>query len=217
MYRIFACLLPLIVAISSGHSAPKLKEETSPFYYPTGVGFTRVLIVRISGLKYETLETVEATERKDGYWIVTVVSGGREWSQKFTRYRVSRMSVSFFSDRGNSGQASDPSVCFLRLPAKAGDSWECPSPYGGPDRKCTYKTIGEEEVEVPAGKFRAVRVEGEEQFWGTTYRVTRWFVPGLGAVKTVTVWDDKEKVEELKTTINRSSQYGPGREKQGRN
>jgi len=211
MHRVFAYLLPLIIAIPVAHSAPKLKDETNPYFFPTEVGSKRVLVVRVAGLTYETQENVEAIERKGGSWVITLLCGGKEGSQILVRYCVSRTSVSYFPDCGNTGESSEPMCCFLRLPAKVGDSWECPSPYGGPERRCTYKTIGEEEVNVPAGKFKAVRVEGEEQFWGTTYRVTRWFAPGLGAVKTVTVWDDKEKVEELKAVINRSAQDVPGK------
>jgi len=62
MYRMFACPVPLMLAISSGHSAPKLKDETNPYFFPTEVGSKRVLVVRSAGLKYESQETVEAIE-----------------------------------------------------------------------------------------------------------------------------------------------------------
>ena len=44
------------------------------------------------------------------------------------------------------------------------------------------KVIGEEEVKVPAGSFRAWRIHGEDR--GTMSTVAdRWFVPGIGSVK----------------------------------
>ena len=48
-----------------------------------------------------------------------------------------------------------------QLPAKPGTAWEWEGqPASGADPpKVQFKVVGEEEVEVPAGKFKAIRVE----------------------------------------------------------
>jgi hypothetical protein len=46
-----------------------------------------------------------------------------------------------------------------------------------------YTAAGWETVEVPAGKFRAIRVEREGRLDQLTQRTTRWYAPGLGCVK----------------------------------
>ena len=49
--------------------------------------------------------------------------------------------------------------------------------------------LGEEKIEVPAGKFQAFRIHGEQT---TPNRMTidRWFAPGVGIVKDVTTMQD---------------------------
>ena len=47
------------------------------------------------------------------------------------------------------------------------------------------KVVGVEDIEVPAGKFSAVRVEDEYSFRGgeEKSRETYWFAPNVGVVK----------------------------------
>src|SRR6185436_14508395 len=60
----------------------------------------------------------------------------------------------------------------LKAKLKAGDSWDVPD--GG------KRTVhGPEEVDVPAGKFKALRVVWERD--GAT--LTSWYAPGVGEVK----------------------------------
>src|SRR5205814_8472780 len=52
-----------------------------------------------------------------------------------------------------------------------------------------YDVMGEEKIDVPAGKFQALRIHGEQT---TPNRMTidRWFAPGVGIVKDVTTMQD---------------------------
>ena len=64
------------------------------------------------------------------------------------------------------------SVCILKAKFRSGDSWDVAD--GG--KRTAY---GPEEIEVPAGKYTAVRVvweRGEE-------KVTSWYAVGVGEVK----------------------------------
>jgi hypothetical protein len=84
----------------------------------------------------------------------------------------------------------DP-VCELRFPVKAGDSWvvDIPSQEGGLQGSTGTATVGDvEEVQVPAGKFRAVRVDVtitavDGKPLAKPRRATRWYAPGVGLVK----------------------------------
>jgi hypothetical protein len=74
----------------------------------------------------------------------------------------------------------------LKLPAKPGDTWTVD--YETPPHRdvvtATY-TVGKvEDVEVPAGKFKAIRVESNttERLPGSS---TSWYAPGVGLVKWV--------------------------------
>jgi hypothetical protein len=79
------------------------------------------------------------------------------------------------------------SIRVLKLPAKEGETWEFASKDKG-DLTLTdrYTTGKEEEIEVPAGKFKAIRVDMETVSNGrTAVRMTYWHAPGVGVVKEV--------------------------------
>ncbi|HEX4591797.1 MAG TPA: hypothetical protein VH120_17805, partial [Gemmataceae bacterium] len=55
-----------------------------------------------------------------------------------------------------------------------------------------YTSAGEDEIEVPAGKFRCLRIEAECTVRGVRWTFTDWEAPGWGAVKHVVVGKDTE-------------------------
>jgi hypothetical protein len=93
----------------------------------------------------------------------------------------------------------------LKLTPKADGAWTGAWPYFNQDGLATeehgYTAMGWETVEVPAGKFRAIRVECECKSDDGTRRITRWYAPGLGCVK----WSDRNGGSVRKS-------YTPGRE-----
>lgn len=74
-------------------------------------------------------------------------------------------------------------VFHLRLPAKAGETWVAEEQVVGDVvfSRRTFTTGPEEEVEVPAGKFRAIRVDVTTPHGASS----NWYAPGVGLVKTV--------------------------------
>ena len=64
-----------------------------------------------------------------------------------------------------------------------GKSWEYKGKANNVDTHQTYKITGAEEVEVPAGKFRAIKVKSVTKTAGTTTEMTQWYVDGIGLVK----------------------------------
>ena len=80
----------------------------------------------------------------------------------------------------------------LKTPVRPGESWDVHMDSQNALQGHTGKmTVGrEEEVETPAGKFRAVPVEGDltpldrtNQPAGPAERYKWWFAPGIGVVK----------------------------------
>jgi len=81
----------------------------------------------------------------------------------------------------------------LRFPVKAGDSWLVKVPLfsGGhyTDDEWTYNIRGFENIKVPAGSFRALRVDAADRLMDEADRVfytTYWYAPGVGMVKYAT-------------------------------
>ncbi len=77
------------------------------------------------------------------------------------------------------GVAFDVPLLIFRFPLKAGDAWTGQARAGADPVAYSFQTAGEEDVEVPAGKFRAVRVDWS---MGATSGTT-WLARGVGSVK----------------------------------
>jgi hypothetical protein len=144
----------------------------------------------------EYTEVVTGVEAKDG---TTLVAVGREGKGRVTPFSTLEVSGRGLYRVKTGNTKMDPPRCLLKLPAKAGDTWaHVPPPNQG--LKAGYTHRGEEEVDVPAGKYTAVKVEAELELRdGTTSRVTYWYAPGVGRVKQVTRTKTGESVEVLKS------------------
>jgi hypothetical protein len=79
----------------------------------------------------------------------------------------------------------NPPQTIIAAPLKKGAAWNFDGRAGELNVQQHYDVVGEEKIDVPAGKFQAFRVHGEQT---TPNRMTidRWFVPGVGIVKDVT-------------------------------
>jgi hypothetical protein len=80
------------------------------------------------------------------------------------------------------GVPFEPPICILKYPVKEGESWplECRS---GNDRMTGICTCAMEEVTVPAGKFKTVKVIVIAQYQGQSVSGTYWLAAGVGIVK----------------------------------
>lgn len=79
----------------------------------------------------------------------------------------------------------DPAQTMIAAPLKAGATWEFDGKLGDATVHQHYDVVGETDVDVPAGKFRAFHIHGE-QTSPVRMTIDRWFVNGLGIVKDVT-------------------------------
>lgn len=83
-----------------------------------------------------------------------------------------------------------PSLTILKLPPVAGEAWPG-RPYTGGDQE-TVLPQGWEDVTVPAGTFRAWRVDQKRDYaQGGSDTLNYWYAPGVGTVKMVerlTLW-----------------------------
>jgi hypothetical protein len=151
-----------------------------------------------NGKSDEITEWVTAIETKGG---MTIVSFTREEGGP-TMYQYGASAEGMFRV-SSANVIYDPPYRLLKLPAQEGETWEVESPAtpGNPARKFKYTTGKEEEIEVPAGKFKAIRVEMENEINGTVLRTTYWHAPGAGMVKIVSHDQRGERVQVLKSVV----------------
>jgi hypothetical protein len=147
------------------YSAPLPKEQKTELYYPIQVGAKRVM--ELDGR--ETIETVEKVEAKDGKYRVSIsTSTGKLLNVlEVSAQGVSRIQVM--------SKDLDKPFILIKLPAKEGDSWEF--------LDYTYTVGKEEEVEVPAGKFKAIPVSVQSSRDGVKIIHTSWYAPKVGMIK----------------------------------
>jgi len=179
--------LPLAFLIASvahvaqvAHAAPAPKGKDSA-YFPTKEGDTRVYEVRV-GDKVESTykDIVDKVVKMDDGLHVTMSRDAPRANNFVTVISVTKEGLFRMSFNGESLEKPIP---LLKMPAKVGTKWEVE---GG----ATYTITKEEEVEVPAGKFSAIRVESVS---GTT-KTLLWFAPNVGLVKTQTEGNDRVHV-----------------------
>lgn len=172
-------LLALGLPLSAA-PAPKEKKDKPVLYYATKVGDKLVYDVTsgVGGKNSERTMTVTEVEEKDGVYTVTMKQGENGGSGE--KARVTADSLTMLQD----GAAFNSPVILFKLPAKKGDSWVSP-PDGKAAVAITFKSTfgGEEEVEVPAGKFKAIRLDLTVSAGGPDVILTIWIAPGIGPVK----------------------------------
>lgn len=186
---------PELLAPSDTFAVPEagVKKE---LYFPTTVGAKRVMGRKGSGGMFDTTETVTQLEEKDEVYTVTVERVKATERANVPKevavavYRVSAKGV-FLVSVGDA--VNDPPAAVLKRGVKIGYTWAShekmptvANGIGGLTSKWTYYTLGTEVVvEVPAGRYRAVRVECVTENGGT-HKSTSWHAAGVGLVKYTT-------------------------------
>jgi len=87
-----------------------------------------------------------------------------------------------FRNASGETQTFDPPVTILPGDLSFGTEWIYRGPIADVDLNLSLKIIGEGEIEVPAGKFRALHFRGEKND-GLLTVADFWFVRGIGSIK----------------------------------
>jgi len=80
----------------------------------------------------------------------------------------------------------NPPERIIATPLNVGANWEKMSEVEGIKVRERFKVVGEEEIAVPAGKFRAIHLHCEDASL-LSIRIDQWFVSGTGFVKETTM------------------------------
>jgi hypothetical protein len=165
--------LALLASATLAAPVPRAVKDSRP-YFPTTVGTKWVYETPGGALESAVVSAVE----KDGDDLIVSREG-----VDGTRTVYSKMLVSAEGLRQEREFSGGKIGWVLKATLKPGDSWDMPE--GG-----KRTVIGPEEVEVPAGKFDALRVEWEQ----SGMKQTSWYARGVGEVKRVTKSGNTETV-----------------------
>jgi hypothetical protein len=190
-------LIPLLVTASLAHAAVEqllptadgttwiyeMTEEAGPEYSFSGsdgaVGgqIRRDAIYRLSGTQDLNARTLLKFEMlRDGLITNTDLMIVNEHGI-FCAARI---------DHYGKVTALDPPQPIVAAPLEPGIAWDFATKLGGAQVRQHYQIVAAEDVDVPAGAFRAFHIRGL-QTEPVSMTIDRWFVPGTGIVKDVTV------------------------------
>lgn len=165
--------LSLLVAASVAHGQDKTN------YMPLKVGNKWVYKVDFGGQNLSITQKVTKIEKKNGQDVASVESdvNGQTIAEQTASNDKGVFRYSF------QGMPVDPPVQALKLPVKKGETWDAKFKIQDQEQKATMKTEGEEDVTVPAGKYKAVLVSADMELMGQKITIKSWFAPGVGIVK----------------------------------
>jgi hypothetical protein len=188
MIRCLSSLAATLLALPAAPAAPRAKDGNRPAaYFPTRVGAKWVYD---DGKETESVREVTAVHVQRDQTIVTVSEAGPKGAVVAERVAVSAAGICRLEFNGFPLDR----YWLLKLPAKEGDRWEFDTPAQQDERgrglrgeKGTVTVGPTEEVEVPAGSYRAVRLEiAVTAINGKAVpaiRYTSWYAPVVGLVK----------------------------------
>ena len=159
--------LGLTATVPAGDAA----KPASPLYFPTRIGTRRVYTA--GGV--EKVDVVTAVRAQAGGAVtVTVADPARPDSARHVR--VSRTALELLPNPDGSGSRD-----VLRPAAASGEQW---LPWG--EGGLVFRQAGFEQVTVPAGTFRALRVDtGYRSGPAFQAESSVWYAPGVGTVREV--------------------------------
>jgi hypothetical protein len=86
------------------------------------------------------------------------------------------------SDKGVFLHRLEPPVCLLKYPVKEGATWRVQTKNNGVEFLVICTVGNWEQVEVPAGKFKAIKVHVEYEENVITFTTDYWFAADVGIV-----------------------------------
>lgn len=173
-----AAVLPLAIAPAAPIPPP---PKTPPLYFPTKVGTKWVY--QAEGEKKESVEVVMEVAEKDGAKLVRI---GYESKAKMIFDHTISVSEKGLCIIDSQISPLDEPFWLLKLPHKANNKWDVVvAPTVFDPLKGTALADGPEKVDVPAGKFEAIRVKTVLQYDNGQLQITTWYAQQVGKVKEV--------------------------------
>jgi hypothetical protein len=113
--------------------------------------------------------------------IETAINGAA-LSTEFLKMEGKAILATAHRGEGGNTEAFDPPITILPADLNFGAEWNYRGLIAGLDLNLPLKIVGEGEIEVPAGKFRALHFRGEKND-GLFSVADFWFVRGVGSIK----------------------------------
>ena len=192
MTHIARLLLVLTLFCTNTIQEAKTEEEKTPSYFPIKLGTKWSYEVKQAGKTVKLENQIAKIETIDGKSL-SVFEKSVNGTVAGTEH-LAATEKGVFRHRVDGTELSPP-ICVLKSTLKKDDTWETESTIANEQIKVKAKVLDAEDVTVPAGKYKAFRVEVEYSVAGMQATVTFWFAPDVGIVKQSIDGSDKNFIE----------------------
>ena len=184
MMRKLQFALFLLMTLAIADFAVQGAAQGQVNYYPMKEGSKWYYHTELPGTDAQTwIMHVAKLEKIDGVPLFRLEMTKKDSGMTATEHlRIGDDGV--FRYRFNGQPASKP-VCVIKYPVKPGETWQNETEIGGQKVKMSSKVGNEEEVAVPAGKFKTMPVYVQADLGGLNMNTTYWFAANVGIVKQV--------------------------------
>lgn len=159
------------------------KKQDSKSYYPIKAGnkWTYQIESDTAAKGSKLINQIAKIEKIDGVSLSRLETTAK--GKVVASEHLSITDKGIFRNRYNGTEVSPP-ICMLKFPIKKGSTWKVESKVSEEKLSVSCKS-DEEEIEVPAGKFKTVKVvmDAEVVGAGIIVSTTYWFAQGVGVVK----------------------------------
>lgn len=170
------------------------KPKSPPTYFPFEIGNQWEYDLTLNGNVASYVERLARTETVDGVALVVLES---ELNGKVIATEHLRQAGNGVFLHRKAALDVTPPVLMLKNPLKAGDKWSGTALIG-PDKTTFTAETGEEDVAVPAGRFKTIRVKHTIVEKGKTMVSTWWCALNVGNVKQTVEAEGMSFVAELR-------------------
>jgi hypothetical protein len=157
-------------------------KNKTPDYYPLKVGTKWQYQIDLGGGRQVErtcqISRIDQVEGKD-LARLEVYASGRKLSYS---EHLESTEGGVFRVRMNDVEFSPP-ICLIKYPPRSGQTWEAETTAGGRRMKVSNTTGRAEDIQVPAGKYRAIPCTLVVSDQTDRYTNVYWFVEGVGVVK----------------------------------
>ena len=189
MKGIASLVLILVTAFPGLAQEAKVQpKDKPPDYYPVKVGTKWEYKVGVDNVQPATvvyrISKIEGTGDKALAVLEQLVNDQVQATEHIgvREDGVYRYRLIMKSEKATTSEFSPP-VCLLKYPVKEGSYWETGTKLGTKEFTVIGREGPLEEVEVPAGKYKAIKVKIETTVTGTKVNNTYWFAPEVGLIK----------------------------------
>lgn len=183
----FTLMLTLLAAIAGIAQKPK---DPPPDYFPLRVGdFWKYRATTADGKQSEFTMKVLSTEKEgeSSLYLLEIMSTQpvHVWYSKPAGWVLEHRHA---YPQSNQKGEFQPVKQYLKNPLKAGDSWQWKGkqPMLTTENEEANQVTGPELIEVPAGKFQAMKVVTKLNQGGMPVTKTYWYANWVGLVKSIT-------------------------------